>query len=62
MSPVSLGWAQQPPGGLRGERCYILWQAVPKQKPMRQVFAPDLAAPKPSRNPTVGVEYLKVKT
>ena len=46
MSPVSLGRTQQPPGGLRGERCYILWRAVPKQKPMRQVFAPDLPAAK----------------
>jgi hypothetical protein len=51
MSPVSLGWTQQPPGGLRGERCYILWRAVPKPKPMRQVFAPDLAAAKTKQKP-----------
>jgi hypothetical protein len=62
MSPVSLGRTQQPPGGLRGERCYILRRAVPKQKPMTQVFAPDLAAAKPSRNSPVGAEDLKAKT
>jgi hypothetical protein len=32
MSPVSLGWAQQPPGGLRGERCYILLRGRPEAK------------------------------
>ena len=41
MSAVSLGCTQPPPGGFRGERCYILWRTVPKQKPMRQAFAPD---------------------
>jgi hypothetical protein len=62
MSPVSLGRTQQPPGGLRGERCYILWRAAPKQKPMTQVFAPDLATAKLSRNPMVGAEDLRANT
>jgi hypothetical protein len=51
MSPASLGWTQQPPGGLRGERCYILWRAVPKQKPIKQVLAPDPAAAKTKQKP-----------
>jgi hypothetical protein len=62
MSAVSLGWTQQPPGGLRGERCYILWRVVPKQKQMRQVFTPDLASAKPSRNATVSAKDLEFKT
>jgi len=40
----------------------ILWRAVPKQKPMRQVFVPTGQPPKPTRNPTVGAEDLKNKT
>ena len=41
-----LGWAQQPPGGLRGQRCYILWGTVSKRTRMRQVLAPDLPGAK----------------
>jgi hypothetical protein len=48
---TTLGCAQQLPAGSRGELCYILWRAVPKQKPMIQVFAPDLAAAKPKQKP-----------
>ena len=51
MSAVSLGCTQPPPDGFRGERCYILWRTVPKQKQMRQAFAPDLAAAKTKRKP-----------
>ena len=46
MSAVSLGCTQPPPDGFRGERCYILWRTVPKQKPTRQIFAPDPTAAK----------------
>ena len=51
MSAVSHGCTQPPPDGFRGERCYILWRTVPKQKQMRQAFAPDLAAAKTKQKP-----------